>query len=106
MATKLNSDRQLIVDFGGADELLQSHRRRNSHASTGSVRESLLAKAISEVRWAQEIAKPQGDIEMMNIGIDAEEKLINLIEVAEAGNIRTQPLKEELLVLLILLGES
>ena len=84
------------LGFGGADELLESHRRRNSLASTGSVRDNLLAKAIAECKWAQEIAKPQGDLAMMNIGIDAEEKLINLIEVAEAANFKTQPLKEEL----------
>ncbi len=92
------------LGFGGAEELENSDRhpgtanRRNSHASMGdkSVRDNLLQKAIAECKWAQEVAKPNGDIDMMNLGIDSEEKLISLIEIADAGGPRTEQLKEEL----------
>jgi len=98
------NDEMRQLGFGGADELEESDRRpgnkkrRNSHASMGdgSIRGNLLQKAIAECKWAQEVAKPNGDIDMMNIGIDSEEKLISLIEIADAGGPRTEELKEEL----------
>ncbi len=99
------NDEMRQLGFGGADELEESDRRpgttkkrRNSHASMGdnSIRDNLLQKAIAECKWAQEVAKPNGDIDMMNIGIDSEEKLIALIEIADAGGPRTELLKEEL----------
>jgi len=77
--------------------------RRNSgahssqgYSTDGSVTNKLLQKAIAEVKWAQELAKPKGDIETMNVGIDAEEKLISLIEAADEGPPHLAPLKEEL----------
>ena len=77
------------------------HLNKSSHSqgcmsADGTIMDKLLQRAIAECKWAQEIAKPNGDIDMMNIGIDAEEKLIALIEIADTGHPETEPLKAEL----------
>ena len=76
--------------------LNQSSHSQGCMSADGTIMDKLLQRAIAECKWAQEIAKPNGDIDMMNIGIDAEEKLIALIEIADTGNPVTAPLKEEL----------
>ena len=72
------------------------NRKSGEGSNAGLIWDNLLQQVITECKLAQELAQPNRDIKTMNIGIDAEKKLISLIEIAEAGSERTAPLEEEL----------